>query len=144
MDRIDYLRKLLHLMITEDLARPLERNGILQDKHIVRRLPVVSHVYINPVSVRLKTEQEARVAAMAAPEDNPWLAKLRAEYVGKILYDSTGATFAFLMCFMSQTKEVGRATPAGRPQRNQCISKAVNLWCMIGTKQPALTAGKYY
>jgi hypothetical protein len=87
MDRINYLRKLLLLMITEDLARPLERNGLLQDKHIVRRLPVVSHVYINPVSVRLKTEQEARVAAMAAPEDNPWLAKLHAEYVGKILYD---------------------------------------------------------
>jgi Tfp pilus assembly protein FimT len=28
--------------------------------------------------------------------------------------------------------------------RQLCISKAVNLWCMIGTKQPALTARKYY
>jgi hypothetical protein len=49
---------------------------------------VVSHVYVNPVAVRLKAEQKARVKQLAAPEDNPWLAQLHQAYVGKILYDN--------------------------------------------------------
>ncbi len=43
---------------------------------------------MNPVSLRLKAEQEARVAELAAPKDNPWLAQLHKEYVGKILFDN--------------------------------------------------------
>jgi hypothetical protein len=75
-------------MITEDLGRPLEPGAALANTHILRRLPIVSKVYVNPVSVRLKAEQEARVAQLAAPKDNPWLAQLITEYVGKILYDN--------------------------------------------------------
>jgi hypothetical protein len=42
---------------------------------------------LNPESVRLKLLQESTVAAMAAPKDNPWFARLHEEYMGKILYD---------------------------------------------------------
>jgi hypothetical protein len=87
-DRITYLRRLLRVMITEDLARPLENRAALSDTNIMRRLPIVSEVYVNPVSVRLKAEQEARIAKIAAPTDNPWLTNLHREHVGKILYDN--------------------------------------------------------
>jgi hypothetical protein len=70
-DCITYLRSLVRVMITEDVARPLERRAALADTNILRRLPIVSEVYVNPVSVRLKAEQEARVAQIAAPKDNP-------------------------------------------------------------------------
>ena len=86
-DSIAYLLKLLRLMMIEDEQRPVQPTFTPEDNTIVRRLPIVSEMYINPLSVRLKREQEARVAAMATPEDNPWLAKLHSEYVGKILYD---------------------------------------------------------
>jgi hypothetical protein len=85
---INYLTKLVRVMITEDQARPLEPGATLANTNILRRLPIVSVVYVNPVSIRLKAEQEARVALLAAPTDNPWLTKLHAEYVGKILYDN--------------------------------------------------------
>jgi hypothetical protein len=49
-------------MITEDLARLLEPSDALQNRKIIRRLLVVSDVYVNPVFVRLKAEQEARIA----------------------------------------------------------------------------------
>ncbi len=87
-DRIAYLVRLLRVMITEDQDRPLEPADALQDRQIIRRLSVVSQVYINPVSVRLKADQEARLAQLAAPEDNPWLAQLHREYVGKFFYDN--------------------------------------------------------
>ena len=87
-DRITYLLKLLRLMMMEDDQRHQEPTLVPEDNTLVRRLPVVSEMYINPLSVRLKREQETRVAAMAKPEDNPWLAKLLTEYVGKILYDA--------------------------------------------------------
>ena len=73
--------------MTEDSERHAQLTHMQAEKTVVRRLPVVSDAYINPLSVRLKEEQEIRVAAMAAPLDNPWLAKLHTEYVGKILYD---------------------------------------------------------
>ena len=75
-------------MITEDVGRPLQRRAALADTNILRRLPIISEVYVNPVSVRLKAEQEACVALIAAPKDNPWLTNLHREYVGKILYDN--------------------------------------------------------
>jgi hypothetical protein len=87
-DCITYLRSLVRLMVTEDLARPLEPGAVLANTNILRRLPIVSELYVNPVSVRLKAEQEARVAQLAAPTDNPWLAQLITEYKGKILYDN--------------------------------------------------------
>jgi hypothetical protein len=98
-DRIAYLVRLLRVMITEDQDRPLEPIDALQYRQIIRRLPFVSQVYINPVSVRLKAEQEARLEQLAAPEDNPWLAQLHREYVGKILYDN--GYFRVLMSFTS-------------------------------------------
>ena len=75
-------------MITEDQDRPLDPADAFEDKKLIRQLPVISQVYINPVSVRLKAEQEARLAQLATPEDNPWLAQLHKEYVGKIFYDN--------------------------------------------------------
>ncbi len=85
--QIAYLLQLLKLMMQEDAGRNVQATVTPEDNSVVRRLPVVSETYINPISVRLKQEQEARVAAMAVPTDNPWLAKLHAEYVGKLLYD---------------------------------------------------------
>jgi hypothetical protein len=75
-DCIAYLLKLLRLMMIEDDQRPLEPTLRPDDNTLVRRLPVVSDRYINPLSVRLKREQEARVAEMATPEDKPWLTQL--------------------------------------------------------------------
>jgi hypothetical protein len=48
---------------------------------------VISELFLNPESVRLKNLQEATVATLAQPKDNPWYAKLVDEYMGKILYD---------------------------------------------------------
>ena len=85
--QIAYLRKLLHVMIGEDLKRPLEPTARSEDQKLVRRLPVICERYINPESVRLKALQESTVAAMASPKDNPWFVLLQDEYMGKILYD---------------------------------------------------------
>ncbi len=85
--QITYLTKLLHLMINEDLLRPFEPTARPEEQKLVRRLPVLSEQHINPESVRLKQLQESTVAAMASPKDNPWIARLQEEYMGKILYD---------------------------------------------------------
>jgi hypothetical protein len=86
-DQIVYLRELLSLMIAEDQGRTLQPTLQPEDTKLVRALPVISDSFVNPLSVRLKKEQEAYVRAMASPTDNPWLVKLQDEYVGKILYD---------------------------------------------------------
>ena len=84
---ISYLRRLLALMIKEDLQRPLQPTATPEDQKLVRQLPVISATFLNPESVRLKKLQESTVAAMAAPKDDPWFARLEQEYMGKILYD---------------------------------------------------------
>jgi hypothetical protein len=84
---IAYLTKLLYVMIEEDLARPLERTALPEDIQLVRKLPVISQLFLNPESLRLKQLQESRIAAMASPLDNPLYARLEDEYLGKILYD---------------------------------------------------------
>ncbi len=55
---INYLTKLVRVMITEDQARPLEPGATMANTNILRRLPIVSVVYVNPVSIRLKAEQK--------------------------------------------------------------------------------------
>jgi hypothetical protein len=85
--RIAYLREVLLLMMHEDATRPLHPTLPAATTNLVRTLPVVAEVFVNPLVVRLKGEQEALVQAMASPKDNPWLVKLRQEYIGKILYD---------------------------------------------------------
>ena len=85
--RIAYLREVLVLMMHEDATRPLHPTLPTATTNLVRTLPVVAEVFVNPLVVRLKGEQEALVQAMASPKDNPWLVKLRQEYIGKILYD---------------------------------------------------------
>jgi hypothetical protein len=87
IDRINYLRELLPLMITEDNARAMQPTVRLEDTHLVRQLPIVSEASLNPLAIRLKTEQNSRIAAMASPIDNPWLTKLQDTYLGKLLYD---------------------------------------------------------
>jgi hypothetical protein len=74
-------------MIGEDLLRPLEPTARPEDQKLVRQLPVISERYVNPESIRLKQLQEASVASMASPKDNPWFDLLQVEYMGKILYD---------------------------------------------------------
>ena len=85
--QITYLRNMLFAMIAEDLQRPLEATARAEDTQLVRRLPVISNLFLNPASLRLKTLQESRIAAMVAPKDNPWFATLTEEYLGKTLYD---------------------------------------------------------
>jgi hypothetical protein len=48
----------------------------LEDTHLMRQLPIASEASMNPLVIRLKTEQNSRIAAMASPIDNPWLTKL--------------------------------------------------------------------
>ena len=59
----------------------------VEETGLVRRLPVISTSYVNPVSVRLKRLQETEIAQNMALTDNPWLSTLEAAWVGKILYD---------------------------------------------------------
>jgi hypothetical protein len=86
-DKVKYLIALLKLMIMEDLGRPNEPTVQVEDTGLVRRLPVISAEFVNPLSLRLKRDQEAAIARKMSPTDNPWLTKLHAEWVGKILYD---------------------------------------------------------
>ena len=85
--QLEYLAQLLTLMIAEDSTRQLEPTLRPDETKLVRSLPVISECFLNPLALRLKTEQEAQVRAMATPKDNPWLTKLQDEYLGKILYD---------------------------------------------------------
>jgi hypothetical protein len=57
------------------------------ENKLVRSLPVISEMFQNPEALRLKTEQEAQIRAMAMPKDNPWLAMFQNEYLNKILWD---------------------------------------------------------
>ena len=86
-DKIAYLTTLLRLMILEDNARSSEPTIAVEDTGIVRRLPVLNEQFLNPLSRRLKKEQEIDIARKMAPTDNPFLTNLQAEWVGKILYD---------------------------------------------------------
>jgi hypothetical protein len=74
-------------MMTEDIARATEQSVTVEETGLVRRLPVISTCYVNPVSVRLKRLQETAIAQKMAPTDNPWLSTLEAAWVGKILND---------------------------------------------------------
>ena len=85
--QIQYLKKLLHVMMAEDNLRPLEPTAKPEDAKLVRQLPVISEQYLNPSSTRLKKLQASTVAAMAQPKDNPWYTRLMETYLGKILWD---------------------------------------------------------
>ncbi len=88
-DQITYLQRLLHVMIEEDRHRDLEgqRSVGFENTQLVRRLPVISEAYLNPVAIHFKKLQEAEMRDIAKPKDNPWYARLHQEYMGKILYD---------------------------------------------------------
>jgi hypothetical protein len=118
--QIAYLLQLLKLMMHEDAGRNVQATVTPEDNSVVRRLPVVSETYINPISVRLKQEQEARVAAMAAPTDNPWLAN----YTPNTSANSctTAGSSGSSTSFTSITKAAEQGTHAGRPRRSQYIS----------------------
>ena len=86
-DKVQYLTSLLQIMMVEDLGRLNEPNVEVEDTGLVRRLPVLSTLFLNPLSTRLKREQESDIANKLASSDDPWLTKLHAEWVGKVLYD---------------------------------------------------------
>lgn len=112
--QITYLTKLLHVMMAEDLQRPLEPTARSEDQKLVRRLPVLSEQHVNPESVRLKLLQESTVAAMAAPKDNPWFARLHEEFMGKILYDG-GYYRVFMIQFVPNKGYPSSSTPHPYP-----------------------------
>ena len=98
--QITYLKNLLYVMIAEDRQRPLEPTTAAEDTKLVRRLPVISDVFLNPVSLRLKKLQESRIAALASPKENPWYARLMEEYLGKILFDDGECFRVFTVQFV--------------------------------------------
>jgi hypothetical protein len=65
-DKVKYLIALLTLMIMEDLGRPNEPTVQVEDTGLVRRLPVISAEFVNPLSLRLKRDQEAAIAKPVA------------------------------------------------------------------------------
>ncbi len=103
--QITYLKRLLYVMIDEDRLRPMEPTVGAENTQLVRRLPVISQAYLNPESVRLKKLQEATVAALAQPTDNPWYAKLVHEYMGKILYDQKAFYRVFAIQYVPNTSK---------------------------------------
>ena len=54
----------------------------------VRSLPPISIEFTNPKSTALKAEQEARVAAIAVPQDDAYLVRQMEKYTGAVLYDN--------------------------------------------------------
>ncbi len=86
-NKVQYLTSLLQIMMVEDLGRLNEPNVEVEDTGLVRRLPVLTTHFLNPLSTRLKREQESDIARKLASTDEPWLTKLHAEWVGKVLYD---------------------------------------------------------
>ena len=88
-EQIAYLQRLLHVMIEEDRQRDLQvqRTVGFETTQLVRRLPVISEAYLNPVASHFKKLQEEEMRDIAKPQDNPWYAQLHQEYMGKILYD---------------------------------------------------------
>jgi hypothetical protein len=103
--QITYLKNLLYVMIAEDRQRPLEPTAAAEDTKLVRRLPVISDVFLNPISLRLKKLQESRIAALASPKDNPWYARLMEEYLGKILFDDGECFRVFTVQFVPNKGE---------------------------------------
>ncbi len=85
--QIAYLKGLLYIMMAEDAKRPVEPTAQAEDAKLVRNLPVISEAYLNPRSRHLKKLQQATVAALAQPTDNPWYTRLHEAYIGKILWD---------------------------------------------------------
>jgi hypothetical protein len=63
--QITYLKNVLYLMIAEDLKRPNEATAQASDTKVVRRLTVISDLFLNLRSLSLKNLQESRIAAMA-------------------------------------------------------------------------------
>jgi hypothetical protein len=84
---IAYMKGLLYIMMAEDSKRPMETTAQSEDAKLVRNLPVISEAYLNPRSRHLKKLQQATVAALAQPKDNPWYTRLHEAYIGKILWD---------------------------------------------------------
>jgi hypothetical protein len=88
-EQIAYLQRLLYVMIEEDRHRDLQgqRTVGFENTQLVRRLPVISEAYLNPMAIHFKKLQEEEMRDLAKPQDNPWYARLHKEYMGKILYD---------------------------------------------------------
>ncbi len=85
--QIAYVKGLLYVMMAEDAKRPLELTAQSEDAKLVRNLPVISEAYLNPRSTHLKQLQQATVAALAKPKDNPWYTRLHEAYLGKVVWD---------------------------------------------------------
>ncbi len=79
-----YLTNLVNLMILEDSTRSNLPTTRPEDTGIVRRLPVISKAFANPMSERMKAEQETRVANLMTPEGHSWYTKIYNEYYDKI------------------------------------------------------------
>jgi hypothetical protein len=74
----------LGIMIDEDNARAEEQTLQPEDPKLIRDLPVISSLFVNPLAVRLKREQEAKARALAIPKYNPSLANaIHARVPGK-------------------------------------------------------------
>ena len=86
-EAVSYLQGLVEAMMLEDSQRPFEPFISAEDIGLVRTLPVISLKYLDPLSVTLKAEQIADIAADSAPVDDVWLVKLSAQYKGAILLD---------------------------------------------------------
>ena len=135
-DRITYLIQLLRLMMLEDAQRH-EPTLQPEDNTVVRRLPVVSEIYINPLSVRLKREQETRVAAMATPKITPGSQNSSKNTSTKSC--TTVGTSASSTFSTFPTKVAKPDTPAGRQPPNQFILKMVNGLFMHDTSASVQT-----
>jgi hypothetical protein len=85
--QIAYLKRLLNVMLAEDQQRGHQRTVGFENTKLVRRIPVISEAYLNPVAIHFKKLQEDEIKDMAQPKDHPWYARLHLEYMGKLLYD---------------------------------------------------------
>jgi hypothetical protein len=82
-----YLQSLLEAMMEEDGGRPTEPVASAENLGLIRKLPVLSMKYLDPLSTQLKAEVIGSIAADAAPVDDVWLLQFSEKYKGAILLD---------------------------------------------------------
>jgi hypothetical protein len=133
-DKIEYITSLLRLMILEDIGRSSAPTIAVEDTGIVRRLPVLNVKFLNPLSRRLKSEQETDIARKLYPTDDPFLTKLQAEWVGKFctMAGSTASLQSSMFLTLAiPTTPAGKLPPSPRLQiqrRVHCAQASCRNW----------------
>jgi hypothetical protein len=85
-DHVDYLKKLVLLMMKADSRRNSAMNEAPSLVGLVRHNPVIDPGSTDPRSQRAKSAQELTIGHQARQVDDPWLVQLEKDYLGKLCF----------------------------------------------------------